>query len=436
MNHRAPARPPHAWRTGVVAGMASYVDAAAIVSTGIALVLYQEPLHLTGGRIGVLSGALTAAIATGALLGGRLGDRFGRRRVFAATMAMVVAGCALTVLSTGFAPLLLGVLVLGLGSGADLPVALAMVSESATDRNRAALIGFSNVLWGVGAAAAGTVAALVGGWGRTGGQILYGHVGAVALVLLLARLRLPESPAWLAARRERASPRAAAASARALFTGPYLRPFAALLGFYALTNLAANTSGQFGAYVAANVAHLPVDVSARLSLLVLPVTVAAGLWFMRIAGTPRRMGYFAFGAACLAGGYLIPPLFGFSLATLALSMAVNAVGGAFAFEGIMKTWAQESFPTLLRATAQGAVIATARYLAAAFALVTPALLRFDPALLYGGLAAVSAAGLAIGWFGFRGVRRDEFTTVLLRPVQLRPTRAAAESQARVSPLGS
>ncbi|MGW4696641.1 MFS transporter [Kitasatospora cineracea] len=413
MNHRAPARPPHAWRTGVVAGMASYVDAAAIVSTGIALVLYQGPLHLTGGHIGVLSGALTAAIATGALLGGRLGDRFGRRRVFTATMAMVVAGCALMVAGGGFAPLLLGVLVLGLGSGADLPVALATVSESASERNRAALIGFSNVLWGVGAAAAGTVAAVVGGWGRTGGQVLYAHVGAVALALVLARLRLPESPAWLTARRERcraASPRPAdGARTRALFTGPYLRPFAALFGFYALTNLAANTSGQFGAYVAADVAHLPVDVSARLSLLVLPVAVASGLWFMRIAGTPRRMRYFAFGGACLAGGYLVPPLFGFSLATLALSMAINTVGGAFAFEGIMKTWAQESFPTLLRATAQGAVIAVARYLAAAFALVTPALLRLDPSLLYGGLAAVSAAGLLIGWFGFRGNRLSAFS---------------------------
>ncbi|MFD0561473.1 MFS transporter [Kitasatospora saccharophila] len=409
--------------------MASYVDAAAIVSTGIALVLYQGPLQLSGGRVGVLSGALTAAIATGALLGGRLGDRFGRRAVFTATMAMVVAGCALLVLSTGFAPLLLGVLVLGLGSGADLPVALAMVSESATDRNRAALIGFSNVLWGVGAAAAGTVAAVVGGWGRTGGQLLYGHVGAVALLLLLARLALPESPAWLAARRERAP-------ARLLLSGRHLRPFAALLGFYALTNLAANTGGQFGAYVAVDVAGLPVEVGSRLSLLALPVAVAAGLWFMRIAGTPRRMGYFAFGGLCLVGGYLVPALFGFSLATLALSTAVNAVGGAFAFEGIMKTWAQESFPTLLRATAQGAVIAVARYLAAAFALVTPALLRFDPALLYAGLAAVSAAGLLIGWFGFRGSRRAARPAVPGRPVQLRPTRAAAESQARVSPLGS
>ncbi|MEU6665672.1 hypothetical protein [Streptomyces sp. NPDC046727] len=80
------------------------------------------------------------------------------------------------------------------------------------------------------------------------------------------------------------------------------------------------------------------------------------------------MAYFAFDGTCLAGAYLIPPLFGFSLATLALSAAVNAIGRAFAFEGIMKTWAQESFPTLLRATAQGTVIAIARYLAAAFAL--------------------------------------------------------------------
>ncbi|MFC8447937.1 hypothetical protein [Kitasatospora sp. NPDC057223] len=46
----------------------------------------------------------------------------------------------------------------------------------------------------------------------------------------------------------------------------------------------------------------------------------------------------------------------------------------------MKIWAQESFPSLLRATAQSAVITVARHLAVALALATPALLRLDPAL--------------------------------------------------------
>jgi len=47
--------------------------------------------------------------------------------------------------------------------------------------------------------------------------------------------------------------------------------------------------------------------------------------------------------------------------------------GAFAFEAILKVWTQESFPTLLRSTAQGTIVSVARVLAAAIALVTPSL---------------------------------------------------------------
>ena len=46
-----------------VAGMASYLDAATIVSSGNALVMYQEPLGLSGDQIGVLASALTLSIA-------------------------------------------------------------------------------------------------------------------------------------------------------------------------------------------------------------------------------------------------------------------------------------------------------------------------------------------------------------------------------------
>jgi inositol transporter-like SP family MFS transporter len=66
-------RRPNPWWVGVVAGMASYIDAAAIVSSGIALVIYQAALGITPDQIGVLSAALTFCIAVGALVGGRFG---------------------------------------------------------------------------------------------------------------------------------------------------------------------------------------------------------------------------------------------------------------------------------------------------------------------------------------------------------------------------
>ena len=120
------------WWVAIVCGMASYMTCA-IVSSGIALVIYQHSIGTTPGQIGVLSAALTLCIAIGALLGGRLGDRYGRRSVFIITMAMIVSGAAILVFMTSFAGLFIGTILVGLGTGADLPVSLATIAEAATD---------------------------------------------------------------------------------------------------------------------------------------------------------------------------------------------------------------------------------------------------------------------------------------------------------------
>ena len=44
---------PRPWQTGILAGMASYVDGGAIVATGTALVLYQSTLDLNEVAIGI-----------------------------------------------------------------------------------------------------------------------------------------------------------------------------------------------------------------------------------------------------------------------------------------------------------------------------------------------------------------------------------------------
>jgi MFS transporter, SP family, inositol transporter len=74
----------------------------------------------------------------------------------------------------------------------------------------------------------------------------------------------------------------------------------------------------------------------------------------------------------------------------------------------MKVWAQESFPTLLRSTAQGTIIAAARVFAAVLALVTPNLIDGGPRVLFGTLAAFIAIGMGAAVWGFRRGTRNEF----------------------------
>lgn len=73
----------------------------------------------------------------------------------------------------------------------------------------------------------------------------------------------------------------------------------------------------------------------------------------------------------------------------------------------MKLWTQLQFPTLLRTTAQGTILAAARLLAAAFAVITPALVAISPRLLFGILAVVCTLGVGIAAAAFR--TRDQYS---------------------------
>jgi inositol transporter-like SP family MFS transporter len=399
------ARMVNPWWIAIVCGMASYIDACAMVGSGIALVIYQHSFGLTPDQFGILSSDLTFCIATGALLGGRLGDKYGRRSVFIITMAMIVIGSGMLTMMISFYGLFIGTLLVGLGTGADLPVSLAAIAEVATEKNRGKLLGFSQIMWALGVLGALGCSAIVGeDYGRLSGQIMYGQVGFLALITMILRIGIPESSKWKTALAERLAGentiQAKRASLRDLLKAPYMVPFIALLLFYSLTNLGANTFSQFFTYLWVNV----IGESVRFASIVTAINLSLGClwsyWFMKIADTPKRFNFFQIGAVALLMMFLLPTVFGISTIVLIVGGIFGFFGIAFAFESIMKVWTQESFPTLLRTTAQGTIIATSRYLAAGLAMVTPRIMESSPRTLFFILSGLTFAGIAAAWIGF------------------------------------
>lgn len=404
--------PPNPWYVGIVAGMASYIDSAAIITNGTALVILQKSIGMTPKEIGILSGFLTLFIAIGALIGGRLGDYYGRRKVFIITMIMIIIGALLMAFGTQFEFLLVGTLLVGFATGADLPVSLATISEVSDDKNRGKIIGLSHLLWTAGIVATMGISAIVGGWGKIAAEILYLHVAAVATVVLLLRWRIPESPLWLAAKEEirqgALTIRARNNELKDIFRGKYLFPFISLCVFYTFTNLAANTNGQFGPYVAVNVVGIPIEKHSLIKLLIMPAGIIASIVFMRFVDTNKRIKMFLLGAILLISAYLLPVLFNFTLPSWIACLLFAAIGNGLAFEGIMKIWTQESFPTMIRSTAQGMIVAISRLACAILAFVTPILLNAGPETMYSVISAIIAIGLFVGWFCFHRNDRNEF----------------------------
>ena len=175
------------------------------------------PTLLSTGHLGFTAEAATA-VATLSLVGvglgaagvGFLADRVGRR---AAILACVVVFSIFTVL-VPFAPSVLWFavfrLIAGMGLGAVLPTALTYVGEYSGAGSTARATTLTMTGYHTGAVLAALLAVLAGAdW-----QLLFLGGGIVGFLLLpVLWLRLPESPAFLAARSARAAGHGAGGSA-------------------------------------------------------------------------------------------------------------------------------------------------------------------------------------------------------------------------------
>lgn len=391
------------WKTAVLAGMASYLDAAALVTSGIAIGgYYAGPLQLSAGAIGSLLGLQTLAFAVGALFGGRLGDRFGRRTVFTLSLVLYAVGVLLLLVAAGPALLYAGVLATGLAIGADLPVSLALVNEEAPAGKKGTMVVFSGMLWLAGIVAVLVVSSFMGVQGMPGGRILFAHLLVVAVVVLLLRLSLSESAEWAAARRAASTQTTVRSEAiefsriRDLFRAPTVYALLATGLYYATWNLGANTLGQFGTFLWTALAKGEVAQFSQLTLVGLPIGFAAGLLFMRVVDKPSRHAWFAAGSGLIVLAWALPALLGPSRFTLVAVMLLSGLGNSFAGEAVYKVWSQELFPTLLRATAQGVTMAFTRAVAGLAALGTPAFALGHTRLMFGTLFGLALAAAVIG----------------------------------------
>ncbi len=89
-------------------------------------------------------------MALGASLGGLIADRVGRRNVFALSLLVYGIATGASALVTSVGALIVLRFVVGLGLGAELPVASTLVSEYAPKKMRGRLVVFLEAFWALG----------------------------------------------------------------------------------------------------------------------------------------------------------------------------------------------------------------------------------------------------------------------------------------------
>ena len=396
-------------RLVLVAGAASLLDSAAIISVGSALPLWRSAFQLDDVQVGVVSSVLTIGIALGALVGGPVADRMGHRRVFTATVLLYAVGAAVVGAAWSASVLIVGAALLGLGSGANLPASIALVADRVPWTVRGRMVAATHVMWTVGIVLASAAAFAVSSWGLLGMRGVFLALACAALVALAGRRQgVPDLHRSNQAQQARGG---AGEPSGGPATTSRVRVLVLIALFYVVYTLVANTFGSFRTYLLVVVGGADQTWATGISFGVTVLGLMGTVVFSAIADSPWRPRVYPVAAVLLvASQALLAVTVGGSLTMTCVALVLYALAYPYVGEGLYKVWAQEVATPHQRATFQGGTIAAARAAAALFALVTPALMAREPQLLFAVLAAAALTAVLLGHSVMRatasGLRRS------------------------------
>ncbi len=417
--------PLRRWAIGVIA-LGEFVDGYDLMVIAGALILLKPQMLLSASQVGLLGASAFLGAAIGLLIFGSLTDRIGRRTVFTFNLVFFVLFSLLSAAISNVTELFIIRIFIGVAIGADIATSMAFLTEISPRLKRGSLSGaLPQMAWTFGALSSLLVALLL--YNTIGSQAwrwMFGLSAVPALVVLVGRRLLPESPRWLIKQGRTEEAMAALellgvgrgiqtqldagshhlnqGSYPDLFRKPYTRqailafvivgftPFmgatASVVGPYVFQyvgafglagSLQAGTITWIGGLIGALVAYLTIDRIGRMT------SVIISCW-----------GSFLVSVALALGAVQYPPLF----LVLFVCLAALTWFGASSF------WLlpSELLPTHLRGRAQGFGNGLARLMVAVATFVIPvgiAHLGFSATI-----TLLGSVGLVIGLYATTGFK--------------------------------
>jgi putative MFS transporter len=180
-----------------VAGAGWAMDAMDVGLISFVMAALAKEWGLGGGTLSWIGAIGFVGMALGASVGGSLADRVGRRTVFAATLLIYGLATGAAALSWSVAALLVFRFLIGVGLGAELPVASTLVSEFAPARIRGRVVVLLEAFWALGWIAAALVGTFVIPLSPEGWRWAFAIGALPAAYSAVVRRTLPESVRFL-----------------------------------------------------------------------------------------------------------------------------------------------------------------------------------------------------------------------------------------------
>ena len=422
----------------VGSGVGGALDAMDVGLISFVMLALAKQWQLSTTTLSWIASIGFVGMAIGASVGGLLADRIGRRQVFALTLLVYGIATGASALATSVAMLIVLRFLVGIGLGAERPVASTLVSEYSPRAIRGRMVVALESFWALGWILAALIGYLVVPASPDGWRWALA-VGIVpTLYAVVIRYGLPESVRFLEARGRHEEAEAAVRRFESsagietpavdpgldtgLDTGPqqpsgpvtpvgavgsgtlwnreYGRRTAALWAVWFMVNLS-----YYGAFI-----WLPTLIAAQGYSLVksmeytLIITLAQlpgyalAAWLIEVWGRRATLATFLLGSAVSAGafGFAHGPTY---LIVVGMCLSFFNLGAW----GALYAVSPEIYPTAIRATGTGAAAAFGRIASIIAPLSVPVMLGIGGQVLvfavFGGAFAMAAlAALALPEF--------------------------------------
>lgn len=424
-----------------ILGAGTFFDAYDSLAIATALTVIFTTLHIGFVNTGVLIGAAYIGQFVGSVTAGALSERLGRKNVFIIALLILGIFSIGTAFSWNFESLLAFRILQGLGLGAEIPIAGALLNEFIPGNSRGLLsVSYQNMFgWGLFFTPLVGLAIFAAVGPRTGWRIALLFGALPILLAVMAHFRLPESPRWLLDRgriqeadsivtsleqqfkgrtlpepQVRARPDTKATKLGELFSRAYLPRTALIWIMFASTYFITYGYSVWLPTLYVQLGNLTPKQALALTVIAGAVTIVDGYIFAALVDRLGRRFFFTFcflfTALSAAAGVIAilgfgysgwPLLFGVTLLLRISSYPVNI--GLFMYTA-------ELFPTRMRGWASGTGSGVQRLASA----ISPAIVGI---LLAG--ASRNGSGIASVFILFGAVALVGFITVAFLGIETR-----------------